>query len=444
MVGQEGSGKTTILADLLARATRGQLDGDLLGVPVGAVYATAEDSWSRTLAPRLLAAGADLDQIFFVKVDGIAGGLTVPDDLVALAERMRQTGAQILVLDPLGAHLGERLDTHRDASVRRALAPLASQMEALNGAAIGIMHWSKAPTLIALDRVNGSRGFTAAARSMLAVADHPDDDNSKVLVLAKSNLGPLDVATLSYRIEGRQVDGTDGETVTTSGVAWLGEAPGVTRHDIFRAETSEEQAIARDTEATLLELLDRGPMERSAVKKALKDAGYDISDKSLQRICTRLGIRRVRAGFGSPYMLELPTEDASEGQASKQEEGTVQHVHHVQVGHHQGGSGPHGGQEPLGGLGGQPGRSPLQASAKATLKWTCSGCGAPSATFYGMNGLMATAVVTRALDGRATVRIVTTGLGQPGIVTKSSPVAGTVMYGLCEQGGFNASVTLTT
>ena len=60
MAGQEGSGKTTILADVLARATLGQLEGDLLGEPVGCVYATAEDSWSRTLAPRLSAAGADL------------------------------------------------------------------------------------------------------------------------------------------------------------------------------------------------------------------------------------------------------------------------------------------------------------------------------------------------------------------------------------------------
>jgi len=60
IAGQEGSGKTTLLADVLARASRGQLDGDLRGQPVGAVYATAEDSWARTLRPRLEAAGADL------------------------------------------------------------------------------------------------------------------------------------------------------------------------------------------------------------------------------------------------------------------------------------------------------------------------------------------------------------------------------------------------
>jgi KaiC/GvpD/RAD55 family RecA-like ATPase len=77
LAGQEGSGKTTILANVLARATRGQLPGDLIGDPVGCVYATAEDSHSRTLAPRMAAAGADLDRIFFVEVDGLAGGLSI-------------------------------------------------------------------------------------------------------------------------------------------------------------------------------------------------------------------------------------------------------------------------------------------------------------------------------------------------------------------------------
>ena len=140
LAGQEGSGKTTILADVLARATHGRLDGDLQGEAIGCVYATAEDSWSRTLAPRLMAAGADLQRVFLVQVDGLNGGLTVPGDLVDLAERMAATGSRMLVLDPLGAHLGSSLDTHRDATVRQALAPLASHMDTLGAACVGIVH----------------------------------------------------------------------------------------------------------------------------------------------------------------------------------------------------------------------------------------------------------------------------------------------------------------
>ena len=173
VAGQEGSGKTTIIGDVLARATRGQLQGDLYGEPVGCVYATAEDSWSRTLAPRMAAAGANMNRIYFVQVDGLNGGLSIPGDLIALVEQMRRTGSRLLVLDPLGAHLGATLDTHRDAAVRQALAPLAGYMDEICAACLGIVHWSKAPTTVALDRVNGSRAFTAAARAMLAEGTIP-------------------------------------------------------------------------------------------------------------------------------------------------------------------------------------------------------------------------------------------------------------------------------
>ena len=99
VAGQEGSGKTTILADVLARATLGQLHGDLYGEPTGAVYATAEDSWSRT--SRMAAAEHKLDKIFFVQIDGLNGGLSIPGDLEALVQRMKATGSRLLALDPL-------------------------------------------------------------------------------------------------------------------------------------------------------------------------------------------------------------------------------------------------------------------------------------------------------------------------------------------------------
>ena len=115
LVGQEGSGKTTLVTEVLARLSKGQLAGDLRGQPTASVYATAEDSWERTLRPRLEAAGADLELVHFVKVDGLSGGLTIPGHLWPLVEAMGQKGARFLVLDPLGAHFHGSLDTHRDA-----------------------------------------------------------------------------------------------------------------------------------------------------------------------------------------------------------------------------------------------------------------------------------------------------------------------------------------
>ena len=63
--GQEGLGKTTIAVEIAARASRGQLEGDLYGEPCSIVYATAEDSWARTLRPRFEAANADFERVRF-------------------------------------------------------------------------------------------------------------------------------------------------------------------------------------------------------------------------------------------------------------------------------------------------------------------------------------------------------------------------------------------
>ncbi|HXW33683.1 MAG TPA: AAA family ATPase [Acidimicrobiales bacterium] len=312
LAGQEGIGKTTLLADLLARASQGQLNGDLISVPVASVYATAEDSWARTLRPRLEAAGADLGLVHFVEVDGFAGGLQIPADLDLLVKEMERVGALLLVLDPLGAHLHGTLDTHRDASVRQAMAPLAATMDRLGGAAIGIMHWSKTPTTIALDRVNGSRGFTAAARAVLAVGDDPEDTSTHIVVVAKSNLGRLDVPALRYRIEGRSITGPGNEEIATSGVVWLGEAPGVTARDLFAAPVDEDERSDRDAVGDVIrETLKCGPQKRADVLKAVKIAGLDVSEKTFQRACHALGVDRRRQGFGpnATYVLALPIAD---------------------------------------------------------------------------------------------------------------------------------------
>jgi hypothetical protein len=330
LAGQEGSGKTTILADVLAQATRGKLDGDLRGEEVGCVYATAEDSWSRTLAPRLQAAGADLDRLFFVQIDGLSGGLSVPGDLLELSSRMRETGSRLLVLDPLGAHLGSSLDTHRDAAVRQALAPLASHMDALSAACVGIVHWSKAPTTQALDRVNGSRAFTAAARAMLAVAEDPEDEMLKVLILAKSNLGRLDVPALRYRVEGREITTPEGAQISTSGIAWLGEAPGVGASDIFASNDPDERTIRSETADALREILANGPLERKIVLARLKEAGYPTGDKTLQRLTKDLGIKRERDEFGGPFRLALPA-DLLSGQPGQCGPTSPTGVHYVQI-----------------------------------------------------------------------------------------------------------------
>ena len=75
--GREGTGKSTFGAWLAARVTKGELPGVYEGIPKSVFYVATEDDWSRTIAPRLRAAGADLERVYKIAVE-VAGGLVGP------------------------------------------------------------------------------------------------------------------------------------------------------------------------------------------------------------------------------------------------------------------------------------------------------------------------------------------------------------------------------
>jgi hypothetical protein len=309
LAGQEGLGKSTAAIDVAARATKGELEGDLAG-PVGVVYVSAEDPESTVLVPRLMAAGADLCRVHFPRIEGLIGGLAIPRDLPELAAEMLRVGARLLVLDPFSVHLGgEAMDAHKERDVRRALAPLAAAMEELEAAAIGIMHWNKAPSMVALDRVLGSRAFTAAARSVLGVGPDPDDPDSRLLIVAKSNFAPADAPALSFTIEERLIDDPEGGfPIETSAIRWTGEREGIHASDLLRTESEEERGALAEACRFLTLVLNDGPVAAKDVEAARTVVG--ISTRTLERARRKLGVVtdpvKDAQGKVSGWTLRLP------------------------------------------------------------------------------------------------------------------------------------------
>ena len=146
--GQEGLGKTTIAVDIAARASCGLLDGDLYGEPCSIVYATAEDSWARTLRPRFEAAGADLERVHFVIIDGFEGGLEVPGDLAVGCighpsfDRIVEVRMRLI----LRIHTCRHLDGQRPVGVQLAgLFGLFIARRILTGTPRYAKHWHRWP-----------------------------------------------------------------------------------------------------------------------------------------------------------------------------------------------------------------------------------------------------------------------------------------------------------
>ena len=295
LVGQAGLGKTMFACELSACGSRGQL-----GSPAAAViFATAEDSLAHTLVPRFTAAGADLDRVHFVSIrgdDGLETGLTLPEDNAVLQTAVEKTGANLIILDPVVGHLSGNIDSHKDHSVRRALAPLAALAESTGAAILGIGHLNKAHSTDVLTRLGGSVAFGAAARSVLLFGEDSDaaeGSSERLLIHAKSNLGPLAVAT-RLKVAGRTIITTDGREIRTSVIKWLGEDPTATPSKVLAGR--QDPSRLDDATDFLRDVLADGPLPSLEVTALAAAEG--IAKRTLKRAKQKLGIEFKRKGYG--------------------------------------------------------------------------------------------------------------------------------------------------
>ena len=111
--GNPGLGKSTAALDIASRISRGDAlpDGTQLERPRGVVLLSAEDGLADTIAPRLMAAGADTSRLFAMTgvlgVDGVEIGVTIPDQIPAIERAILTADAALLVVDPLMAYFSE-------------------------------------------------------------------------------------------------------------------------------------------------------------------------------------------------------------------------------------------------------------------------------------------------------------------------------------------------
>lgn len=230
--GEPDKGKSQVLLDLAARVTQGQEmpDGSRcqLGGSVDVVIMSSEDDIEDTIVPRLRLAGADLSRVHIIRSVTISDGSkelpTIPRDVPLLREKIKQTNAKLVIVDPLAGYLDAKIDSHNDASVRRALNALHTVASETGAAIIGIRHYNKnSHESNPLHRGGGSIAIIGFARSALAIVADPDPQrpNRRYFGVAKHNLGPVGTPTLAYEVV--PVDTTiAGESVQLSRVQWQG------------------------------------------------------------------------------------------------------------------------------------------------------------------------------------------------------------------------------
>ena len=184
--GDPGDGKTTLILNIAAKLSKGEgLDDDMkLTEPMNIIYQTAEDGLADTVKPRLEMAGADCERILII--DEGDKSLSMADE--RLEEAIIQTGARMLILDPIQAYLGGGMDMNRANEARDMTKRLGALAEKYKCAIILIGHMNKASGNKAAYRGMGSIDFFAVARSVLLVGRVEGEPNIRAVVQIKNNL----------------------------------------------------------------------------------------------------------------------------------------------------------------------------------------------------------------------------------------------------------------
>jgi putative DNA primase/helicase len=146
--GEPGTGKSQVAIAIAAAVTTGArwpcCDD---AAPVGGVIILAtEDDLADTIAPRLIAAGADLACVRTVTAvhDPDAPGRRRALDLAADLARLEDAldlrpDVRLIVIDPITSYMG-RVDSHRTTDVRSVLEPLAEMAARRRVAILAITH----------------------------------------------------------------------------------------------------------------------------------------------------------------------------------------------------------------------------------------------------------------------------------------------------------------
>ena len=325
--GAPGTGKTTIAISLGALLTRGSQWPDGTSAPISDIAIwSGEDDLKDTLAPRLIAAGADMDRVHFIQ--GISTGeerktFDPAADMPELRNYLlQQPQIKMLIVDPIVSAVSG--DSHKNTEVRRNLQPLVDLGQECQCAILGISHFSKGTGgKDPVERVTGSIAFGALARIVLAAAKIEDDSlpkGTRLFARAKSNIG-ADSGGWHYRLNTTELKGYPG--VFTSEVLWGNEIEGSARELLAAADSTGDDGGSALAEAKsfLKSELSLGPVAYKTIEEEARKAGITV--RTLKRAKAALKIKSEKSGLDDGWrwvMPEISPKDAKyceEGQQNK-------------------------------------------------------------------------------------------------------------------------------
>lgn len=298
--GDPGQGKTYLMLALAAAVTQGHSFPDQRGrVPPPhmdwstVLYLSAEDDMADTLVPRAMAAGAQRERLIAV-CGWSSGGDVAPfsfAQLTLLSEAIGDTKARLVIVDPIQGFIGEKVDTHRTNEVRPIMSQLRNIAEQHRCAILLIRHLNKGIGK-ALYRGQGSVDFTAAARSVLVVAESLEDETKKVMAHEKSSLAPKG-ASLVF-------------SISNEGFHWCGTSR-VSADELVYQQPIKEQHQRRAAAEWLEGALEGGEQQVETLRAEAEANG--IAWRTVERAKSALRVISFKRGDKWFWKLQEPWDE---------------------------------------------------------------------------------------------------------------------------------------
>lgn len=229
-VGCAGTGKTTILANLIARVTTGANWPDGSKNTLGArdvLLCSSEDDKETDIIPALMAAGAELKRVKWIEKVVVNNNETIEQRQLRLDKDMKaiQNGLQLeehknvvlLALDPLESFVGE-IDANRNKDMRGFMDRLKVLAKETGIAVLGIVHTNKRAEGSALEKTSGVGALVNAARANWFFSRDVDDKSLRHMSWMKVN-GSTNEKGLDYHIIGKDVE-IDGKPESIGFIDW--------------------------------------------------------------------------------------------------------------------------------------------------------------------------------------------------------------------------------
>jgi putative DNA primase/helicase len=302
-LGQPNNAKSVLTVEIAACASTGRDWPDKKKNTLGAMDVLmycGEDSLTKVVIPRLIAAGADLKRIKFLdrKSFRVVAGDNEPekrgldltqdlDDLLLMVKKHPKT--KLLIVDPITGVFGDK-DIGKNKESNPVFEKLIDFCEASGVAFVGVLHMPKLTTNSSIDKIPGGSAVRGSAKSAFMVSHDTDSDNryDHELTMVKWNYtGVTDGLKFKTVTETLEHKGKKIETVKIV----PGEATSNVADDVLakqNAKPGERDKQKDKCEMFLMTFLADGPQRSPKVYAAALSAGR-FSDDTVKRALKSIG-----------------------------------------------------------------------------------------------------------------------------------------------------------